>query len=228
MSDTNRALPDAKLDVVGLMTDLAADRPVFHSEADFQHALAWRIQVARPDATIRLEVPAFDSSRNRLDLRVGLPKGSIAIELKYWQARLTWKGADGEMFRLIDQSARDMHRAAFTKDVMRIELLVMQDPTVEGWVVALTNEPAYWNPGRDAASSDAAFRLHEGREFGGRLAWRTGTSPTTTKGTEAIALRGIYRADWHDYSAVDAPRGRFRFLAVRVVQDEGGATVLAE
>jgi hypothetical protein len=174
------------------------DRPMFHSEADFQHALAWRIQLARPDAKVRLEVPAFEASRDRLDVRVDLPNGRIPIELKYWPTSLTWMAADGETFRLINQSAQDMHRAAFTKDVMRIEQLVAQDAAVEGWVIALTNDPSYWNPGRGTGSSDAAFRIHEGREFGGPLALRTGTSPNTMKGTEAVALRRIYRAIWHD------------------------------
>ena len=224
--DMGPAHRDARLDVLGLMTDLSSDRPVFHSEADFQHALAWSIHIARPDAKVRLEVPAFEASRDRLDMRVDLREGRIPIELKYWQAPLTWAGTDGERFRLINQSAQDMHRAAFTKDVMRIEQLVAQDAALEGWVVALTNDPSYWSPGRDSASSDAAFRIHEGREFGGPLAWRTGTSLNTMKGTEAVALRGIYRAIWHDYSTVDGHRGRFRFLAVRVLQDGDGAEVV--
>ncbi len=40
-----------------LMADLAAHRPIFHSEADFQHALAWQIHEAMPDCEIRLEWP---------------------------------------------------------------------------------------------------------------------------------------------------------------------------
>ena len=31
------------LDISDLMTGLAVSRKVFHSEADFQHALAWHI-----------------------------------------------------------------------------------------------------------------------------------------------------------------------------------------
>ena len=31
-------------DVLGVLPVLAAERPVFHSEADFQHALAWALQ----------------------------------------------------------------------------------------------------------------------------------------------------------------------------------------
>jgi hypothetical protein len=84
------ALSVPMLDVMGLLKGLAAERPVFHCEADFQHALAWRIHTIRSDATIRLEVPAFEGSRDRLDLRIDLPEGRIPVELKYWQAALTW------------------------------------------------------------------------------------------------------------------------------------------
>ena len=38
------------LDIEGLLTSLAQSRKVFHSEADFQHALAWQIHKARPDS----------------------------------------------------------------------------------------------------------------------------------------------------------------------------------
>ena len=39
-------------DVIELLPGLAGERPVFHSEADFQQALAWAIHVAqsRPSA----------------------------------------------------------------------------------------------------------------------------------------------------------------------------------
>jgi hypothetical protein len=43
------------LDAVTMLSLLAERRPVFHSERDFQHALAWQIQLAYPEAQIRLE-----------------------------------------------------------------------------------------------------------------------------------------------------------------------------
>ena len=36
------------LDIKGLLTALAESRKVFHSEADFQHALAWHIHQTMP------------------------------------------------------------------------------------------------------------------------------------------------------------------------------------
>jgi hypothetical protein len=44
-----------RADVGAAVTALAADRPVFHSEADLQLALAWQLQEADPTARIRLE-----------------------------------------------------------------------------------------------------------------------------------------------------------------------------
>ena len=38
------------------MAALARVRPLFHSEADFQHAFAWQLHSAHPDARIRLEI----------------------------------------------------------------------------------------------------------------------------------------------------------------------------
>ena len=51
---TNRRAP-AMLDIPELMRELARERPLFHSEADFQHALAWRIHETISDCGIRLE-----------------------------------------------------------------------------------------------------------------------------------------------------------------------------
>jgi hypothetical protein len=52
-----------------LMADLAAERPLFHSEADFQFALAWLIQRQHPEATVRLEYkPLYVARRGYLDL----------------------------------------------------------------------------------------------------------------------------------------------------------------
>ena len=38
-----------------VLRSLSCQRPIFHSEADFQHALAWLIHLQHPDAIVRLE-----------------------------------------------------------------------------------------------------------------------------------------------------------------------------
>jgi hypothetical protein len=44
-------------EVAEILSRLAKKRPIFHSEADFQHALAWEVRGMHADADIRLEVP---------------------------------------------------------------------------------------------------------------------------------------------------------------------------
>ena len=59
------------LDIDGLMTELSRTRKVFHSEADFQHALAWQIREHMPECEIRLEFnPAPEEVRKILSGRL--------------------------------------------------------------------------------------------------------------------------------------------------------------
>jgi len=43
------------IDLDGLIRELSVERPVFHSEADFQHALAWKIHKKYPKMSVKLE-----------------------------------------------------------------------------------------------------------------------------------------------------------------------------
>ena len=45
------------LSVSAVLTALAKQRPIFHSEADFQHAIAWEMHKHLPRASVRLERP---------------------------------------------------------------------------------------------------------------------------------------------------------------------------
>lgn len=78
-----------------------------------------------------------------------------------------------------------------------------------GWVVLLTNDPAYWRPARKVDPIDAAFRLHEGRALSGSLAWGGAAGAGSIRGREApLALAGTYHCQWHAYSTVVDSRGR--------------------
>ena len=68
---------------------------MFHSEADFQFALAWRIKEATSH-DIRLEFKPFPEERMYLDLWV--PAIGVAVELKYLTRKLEVE-RDGEPVR---------------------------------------------------------------------------------------------------------------------------------
>ena len=117
------------IDVSDIMRALSVRRPVFHSEADFQHALAWEVHRAHPDLKIRLEYRPPDFGRRYLDVWLTGCDGSMAVELKYFTRRLECSSG-GEAFSLLDQGAQDISRYDFLKDVERFEELVTLLPSV--------------------------------------------------------------------------------------------------
>lgn len=193
---------------------LSTRRPLFHSEADFQHALAWMIHQDAPDSLIRLERPYRLDERNvYLDLFIGEPSGrNLAIELKY-KTREEIVLHEGEEFCLKNQGAQDLARYDFLWDVSRLEKLVDSGEANVGCAIFLTNDPTYWTESKSAETIDAQFRLHEGRSLRGKLAWQGEPKPGTIKGREApIVLRSGYSSVWRNYSKPKPGKSEFRFL----------------
>lgn len=194
---------------------LARRRPVFHSEADFQHALAWQLQLDHPDARIRLETRPLRGRSVFLDLLLSLDGVRTAVELKYLVRSLTAEVGD-ERFELRAQSAHDIRRYDVVKDIARLEAIVGDGAADAGVMVALANDPAYWSAGRDG-TVDAAFRLHDGVILSGTVGWAAHAGAgTMAKRTEALALCGAYEMRWRDYSDTGDRGGRFRALVVPV------------
>lgn len=198
-----------------LLLRLVETRPLFHSEADFQHALAWAWQHENPDAAIRLEyrIP-FTDGRAYADLWVRDASGITYVELKYWSRRIEVEVA-GERFSLADQGAQDLSRYDFLKDLARVERAVAAGHATRGYVIALSNDASFWTTVRPD-TIDAAFRLHDGRRVGGQLSWSEAAGAGTMRGREGpLDLAGEYELTWQPYSRVaDGPRGELRYLLV--------------
>lgn len=204
-------------DITGWLNALRGSRPVFHSEADFQHALAWAIHLSDPSVRIRLETRPEPGMR--LDLLVSRPDlgEHLALELKYLTA--AWAGVvNGERFELRSQAAQDIRAYDVVKDIQRVERFVHGRPGWAGAVVVLTNDPGYWSrPAHGRATNAQAFRIYEDQVISGRRAWGPGTGAGTRKDREAdLELRGEYRCRWAEYAALSGHMGRFRVLAITV------------
>jgi hypothetical protein len=204
-------------DIEPWLTALRRSRKVFHSEADFQHALALAVATADPEVRVRLETrPAAGM---RLDLLVSRPGTDrhLAVELKYLTT--TWGGtADGERFDLLNHGAQDIRAYDVVKDVQRVEQFVADHPNWSGLVLVLANDPAYWSqPVHGRATNADAFRIYEGQVLSGTRAWGPLTGTGTMKDRElAIELRGSYQCHWLEYSSLPGSRGTFRMLALTV------------
>jgi len=206
------------LDIQGVMKALAAQRKVFHSEADFQHAFAWELHLRQPEASIRLEKPLRAASKSlHLDFLFAHAGKSVAVELKY-KTRSLKLSMDGEDFHLSSHSAQDLGRYDFIKDICRLEEITSTIRDCEGWTIMLTNDTAYWKTPQNTGTVDAAFRLTEGRILSGNLAWTDQASAGTKKNRERdLSVIGQYTLTWDDYSTVSSPSySDFRYLAVKI------------
>jgi hypothetical protein len=204
-----------RLDAV--LARLAALRPVFHSEADFQQAFAWEVRMQDPTVHVRLETRPAPGMR--LDLLLTSEDGlrRSAVELKYLTRLWTGEIA-GERFELKNQGAQDIRSYDVVKDIVRVETFVAAMPGSNGAVICIGNDPSYWNaPTHGRPSNADAFRLHQGVVLHGTRAWGPLTGAGTSRGREEpLALVGTYRMAWSNYSALPGPGGMFRTLAVEV------------
>jgi hypothetical protein len=72
------------IEVREILAIIANKRPIFHSEADFQHAFAWEIHQKLPNASVRLELPVQVKNQYlHIDVWIKNPNEVLAVELKY-------------------------------------------------------------------------------------------------------------------------------------------------
>lgn len=211
-------------DLHAALTALATRRPLFHSEADFQHELAWELRARGLGTGVRLERPFDLTKRVNVDLVVLGEELPVALELKYWPKG--WSGnVKGELFHLKNRGAQDLGRYDYWKDVSRIEDLHAGRHIRWGAAIALTNDPAYWSAVRPGTMAEP-FRLQNRTEVQGTLRWPRDTG--TTRGRETdIDLRGTHPIEWRRYATETSDAGELRYVALVVGAGPTSSTVAA-
>ena len=208
------------LDIHALMSGLAIRRPLFHSEADFQHELAWQIHLMESEQQVRLEMDAFPrpSQGRPTRLDIWLPREGVAVELKYLTRKLEYEDPHTAELFVLKNDALDISRYGALTDIQRLERLRAERSDFQfGYVIALTNDHLYWEPPRRDSNNDYEFRIEEGRTLKDRMVWKEGAKPG--KGREApIVLEGSYSLHWRDYGRRlrDGSGGSLRYLAISV------------
>ena len=199
------------------LSSLAAKRPIFHSEADFQHALAWEVQLAHPAASIRLEKRVAVKPSIELDVLIAIDGRTLGVELKYLRRSFTAE-VDGELFTLAT-GADDHGRYFAIEDCRRLERLIDDAVIDSGALVLLTNVANIWEPpaiGQRVLFDE--FRLHDGRLLAGTMTWGDwGALGGRPAGTGLVTLRGRYPLSWRDYSIVDGAPLRYLLVPVDAV-----------
>jgi len=209
-----------KTDLQNIVKELSQKRPVFHSEADFQFALACEIVKKFPNANIRLERPFGYEMNKYLDILVQINDGLYPIELKYKTAKLNTDTItiNGDEYRLKTHGARDLNAYDCLKDIQRIEELSEIPEFKLGFVVWLVNDSAYWKEPRNPNANYADFAIYEGALKTGRMSWRNNSKSQSLKTRRGIELRNRYQINWRSYSnlGVNVKNGEFRYALLSI------------
>ena len=129
-----------------VLKQLSKERPIFHSEADFQYALALTIRNVYPRDEVRLEYPMRLLNSNPNDNRaldIWIKNKRIAIELKYTNRKLRCT-YDGEDFALKSSRIHN-YRYFFVEDLCRVEELVTNYDVERGFAIVITNNAGMWS-----------------------------------------------------------------------------------
>ena len=208
----------SEFDLSGVMGILRQKRPLFHSEADFQFALAWEVQTQYPDAAIRLEYCPQALPDMHIDILVDLNHKVYPIELKYKTLKLETL-VDGEFYALKSHGAQDIGKYECLLDIQRVEAYSQRIKNFDcGYTIWLTNDPSYWKAPRRAGTMAEEFTIHNGACKQGTMAWAPHTGFGTLKGRESpIVLQSSYTVEWIDYSSISSERsGTLRYALLQI------------
>lgn len=156
-----------------------------------------------------------------IDILAKIGEDIYPIELKYMTKQCDIK-VNNERFILKNQGAQDIKRYDFIKDISRVERLSEDMYNFkEGYCIAITNDPSYWNTSSNNNTCDAAFRINNNSTKEGKLEWAVHTGSGTNKNREeALILKNRYDIYWQDYSKInDSSSGEFKYLCLKV-EDE--------
>ena len=205
------------------MEELKSVRGVFHSEADFQHTLAWKIREKRGDLKVRLERPIETQGRT-IAIDIWLTRGkdtNFAIELKYHKAAYSGN-FKGEAFDFPKNNPRDYCYNVLA-DVDRLEQLIKrkEEKVKEGAMILISNQSKDWKC-EDAGCNFEKFSLHNKRviKSNEKMNWKKGTSKGY-KGKsrlKPIKLNNDYKLKWRPYHKcpVAGKNNEFQWLGIEV------------
>ncbi len=198
---------------------LKEKRPIFHSEADFQHSLAVKIKEESKEENleVRLErrVSSDKKDKNYVDIVLLNEDYEIFIELKYKtklpKNKKNFKVKE-EKFLISNQGAQDLGRYHFFSDIKDLENIKLKGKQKKAFAIFLTNDSLYWEGSRKGNIAENFEIKHERQINPGHFDWKK--YKKWTDSYKSINLKGIYKFKWEDYSLIE--NTEFKFLMVEI------------
>ena len=213
-------------DIKNILEDLSKQRPVFHSEADFQQELAFAIRQKFNTINVRLEKPFnIDKVKYNKALDIFLienKKSKIGIELKYPKNELKIK-INKELFSLSRDNNPGGTRYSFLHDIKRLEELINQGDINKGFAIMLTNvkkiqDDKKFQPDKNKQDRLEHLRLYATRTIGKKekiFFNKTKIAPKSPLKLKYFYLgeqRNYKEFEWIDYGT----ENNFKYLLVEV------------
>lgn len=209
------------------------EKRIFVSEADFQHALAMKLEQYFK-GRVRLEYPIIrpegvQTTKGKYiyaDIVIKDDNKRYVIELKYkTQAIKDMPDVDDDGILacelLKNQSAHDFGAYDFWADINRVEQLVVPNKYEGGVCIFLTNDSNYTKPHPDTIYSN--FSIEDGAHKPGEKKWiATDRCPEQRiaeiqKTRPDLNIEKQYDFKWQDFLTVsDAPAKKFQYLYIEV------------
>jgi hypothetical protein len=209
--------------LTNILAQVAADRPVFHSEADFQHQLA--LALSHSGYRVRLEIPLSIQGNEvginaELDLLIiGPDQRRTAIELKYVTAQ-KFIVHEGESFNLKQNWGTNLSRFDSWSDFQRVGAFVAAGYADNGFAIFLTNAADAWNVDASlTANLGQQFSMHESRNVPANTILDWVGNPTIGSVSRKrlppyspLIVPQHAVCNWRDFSDFPGLNGRFRYL----------------
>lgn len=205
------------------------EKRIFVSEADFQHALAMKLEqyfkgrvwleypIIRPEG-----VQTTKGKYIYADIVIKDDNKRYVIELKYkTQAIKGMPDVDDDGILacklLKNQSAHDFGAYDFWADINRVEQLVVPNKYDGGVCIFLTNDSNYTKPHPDTIYSN--FSIEDGVHKPGEKKWK-GSEQRIAEIQQTrpdLNIEKQYDFKWQDFLTVsDAPAKKFQYLYIEV------------
>jgi len=209
-----------KRDITKAISELSKRRAIFHSEDDFKFALSqellkslgddFDIRLERP---VKIQMPYKKEVKNKQYKEVNAPidiiiinkktAKQIPIELKYKTKAFTIS-SQNEQYNLKEQSARDIGRYSFRKDIFRLEtFLETYTNNIQGFFIVITNDLNYK---KTTNNIDKNYNFEDGitlakidNGWDTQAQWITKDSELTYQ----LNLKNEYKIQWNHYSKIE-------------------------
>lgn len=203
------------VDLHNILKELSEERPIFHSEADFKFALAWKIKEEVSPEKIIIEYPvSISDKRIYIDIYFKKDNNEYFLELKYKTKKFE---VDYEEMKYIlkDQKACDLGRYDFIKDISRLERKICEQQNKFGYVIFLSNDEKYLQVTKNT-NQDFNFNIgNKTTIISGEKNWSEEKNIENLGSRKnSLNIKNEYCLEWRGYSNFE--NIKFNYLLIKI------------